>query len=207
VEECPDSSLERTALYLQQRSVFKPSAGTSAAALEARYEYIDEVYTLQRAAVERRGIIAIIGSKCYVAAAAAVERSLDERGRQQQQQQQQQVQQQQQDAPPPLERVVEAPEPWRQFDPLNCLVHRMMAACAGSCGPAGPHAAAAGGSGSNGSEASAAPQCTFTLRQLEEAGVGTECHNPKKMYCAILKEAHGPDVSLRLAPIPTSAFN
>ncbi|KAI3434546.1 hypothetical protein D9Q98_002619 [Chlorella vulgaris] len=188
VEECPDSSLERTALYLQQRSVFKPSAGESAAALEARYEPIDEVYTLQSAAVERRGIIVIIGSKCYVAAAAGVERSLDERGRQQQQQQQQ-------DAPPPLERVVEAPESWRQFDPLNCLVHRMMAACAGSCGPAGPQAAAAGGSGSNGSEGSAAPERTFTLSQLMEAGVGTECHNPKEMYCAILKEAHGPDTS------------
>ncbi|KAI3432369.1 hypothetical protein D9Q98_003926 [Chlorella vulgaris] len=105
--------------------------GTSAAALEARYEPIDEVYTLQPVAVERRGIIAIIGSKCYVAAAAVVERLLDERDRQQQQQQPQ-------DAPPPLERVVEAPEPWRQFDPLNCLMHRMMAACAGSCGPAGP---------------------------------------------------------------------
>jgi hypothetical protein len=152
----------------------------------------------------------IIGSKCYVAAAAAVERSLDERGRQQQQQQQQQVQQQQQDAPPPLERVVEAPEPWRQFDPLNCLVHRMMAACAGSCGPAAPQAAAAngsGGSGSNGSEGSAAPERTFTLSQLMEQGVGTECHNPKEMYCAILKEAHGPDVSFDLAPIPTSAFD
>jgi len=190
---------------LQQRTLFKPSAGTSAAALEARYEPIDEVYTLQPAAVERRGIIVIIGSKCYVAAAAAVERSLDERGRQQQQEQQQQ--QLQQNAPPPLERVVEAPEPWRQFDPLNCLVHHMMAACAGSCGPAGPHAAAAGGSGSNGSEASAAPQRTFTLSQLEEADVGTECHNPKEMYCAILKEAHGPDVSFDLAPIPTSAFD
>ncbi|KAI3432343.1 hypothetical protein D9Q98_003900 [Chlorella vulgaris] len=172
VEQCPESSLERTALYLQQRSVFKPSAGESAAALEARYEPIDEVYTLQTAAVERRGIIVIIGSKCYVAAAAAVKRSQDERGRQQQQQEQQQ-QQQQQDAPPPLERVVAAPEPWRQFDPLNCLVHRMMAACAGSCGPAAPQAAAAngsGGSGSNGSEGSAAPERTFTLSQLEEAG-------------------------------------
>ncbi|KAI3432323.1 hypothetical protein D9Q98_003882 [Chlorella vulgaris] len=163
VEECPDSSLERTALYLQQRSVFKPSAGASAPALEARYEPIDE-------------------------------RSLDERGRQQQQQQQQ-------DAPPPLERVVEAPEPWRQFDPLNCFVHRMMAACAGSCGPTGPQAAAAdgsGGGGGNDSKGSAAPPRTFTLSQLEEADVGTECHDPKEMYCAILKEAHGPDLERSL---------
>ncbi|KAI3432314.1 hypothetical protein D9Q98_003874 [Chlorella vulgaris] len=190
VEECPDSFLERTALYLQQRmgtGLNKPSAGTSAAALEARYEPIDEVYTLQRAAVERGGIIVIIGSKCYVA--AAVERSLDKRDRQQQQQQQ--------NAPPPLERVVETPAPWRQFDPLNCLVHRMMAG-AGSCGPAGPQAAAAdgsGGGGGNDSKGSAAPPRTFTLSQLEEADVGTECHDPKEMYCAILKEAHVPDTS------------
>ncbi|KAI3432842.1 hypothetical protein D9Q98_010426 [Chlorella vulgaris] len=107
----------------------------------------------------------------------------------------QQQQQQQQDAPPPLELVVEGPEPWRQFDPLNCLVHRMMAG-AGSCSPAGPHAAAAGGSGgvgSNGSEGSAAPPRTFTLSQLEEADIRTECHDPKEMYCSILKEAHGAD--------------
>ncbi|KAI3434547.1 hypothetical protein D9Q98_002620 [Chlorella vulgaris] len=82
VDECPDSSLERAALYLQQRSLFKPSAGESAAALEARYEPITEVCTLQPAAVERRGIFVIIGSKCYVAAAVAVERLLDERWQQ-----------------------------------------------------------------------------------------------------------------------------
>ncbi|KAL4854028.1 UDP-N-acetylglucosamine--dolichyl-phosphate N-acetylglucosaminephosphotransferase [Chlorella vulgaris] len=79
VDECPDSSLERTALYLQQRSLFKPSAGESAAALEARYEPITEVCSLQLS------------------------------------------------------------------------------------------------------------------RDLEEADVGTECHNPKEMYCAILKGANGPD--------------
>ncbi|KAI3432357.1 hypothetical protein D9Q98_003914 [Chlorella vulgaris] len=70
-----------------------------------------------------------------------------------------------------------------------------MAACAGTCGPAGPHAAAADGSGGGGSNGSAAPPRTSTLSQLEEADVGTARHDFKQMYCAILKEANGPDTT------------